>query len=179
MLKTTKITLSSNLLTSASETCAAWSGRVAISRVSSLVFFSERKAVPPWSSLFTSTLIEVSLPVPSGGIWSYIQKDRENGSLGQRCSMTSPSGYMQAKRHCYHLEVCICKTIPKHKAKPTSTHSTYLGHLSPAPLFLRWEPTHYLGSNVWNAVLLGIWTTGSPAAANERKNNDNQKHVDY
>lgn len=57
-----------------------------------------------------------------------------------------------------------------HNNTPTFTDSTYLCHLSPAPLFLPREPTHYFGSNVWNAVLLGIWTTAFPAAANKKKN---------
>ena len=154
-------------LTLASETCKAWNGRTAISGVRSFMFHSDMQAVSPWSSLFTSTLMEVSHPAPSVELLSYIHKmERKEGSQHSR---SFPSGYVQSQWHCYHLEVCICKTIPKTKTEPTSTYSTYLCHLSPAPLFSLREPTHYLGSNVWNAVLLGIWTTGFPAAANERK----------
>lgn len=60
-------------LTFASETCRAWSGRVAISGVSSLMFHSDRQAVSPWSSLFTSTLMDVSHLAPSGVLVPNIQ----------------------------------------------------------------------------------------------------------
>lgn len=65
------------------------------------------------------------------------------------------------------------------RTEPTSAHATYLYHLAPAPLFSLGDPTHYYGSNIWNAVLLSIYTTGFPAVPNENNNDDDQKHVGY
>lgn len=143
-----------NVLTFASETWTAWSGRMASSGVSSLMSHSDRQALSPWSSLFTSTLMDVLLPAP---LLSDIQKTRGQQGIPKWLKESKvtllPSRGMQLQTH------------PNAQTGPTCTYSTDLRHLSPAPLFLHGEPTHYLGSNVWNAVLLGIWTTCFPAAA--------------
>lgn len=145
------ISIISQTLTFAKETCKAWSGRVVSSEDMSVMFSRDRQVASPWSSLFTSTLMDFCSVV---AFLSTSAKTQHKKKL-----LNTNQEDMELKAYTNHIQ----------KPGLTFSDSTDLHYLSPAPLLLLWEPAHDFGSNVWNSVLLRIRTTCWPAAANHPK----------